>query len=78
MTGGSSTRQAASAATHIAEGIGVLRAYGQAPADAQTAVIRWRDGLHKVPIRNGHWAFAVWNATESDTYRDHPKAIEFR
>jgi hypothetical protein len=49
--------------------IGVLRYYGRAPADAEVAIIRWRGVLHEVPVQNGHFAFAAWDARDDELDR---------
>jgi len=54
--------------------IGALRFYGQAPDGAQAAIVRWRGAVERVPIENGHFAFAAWDATE-DEPTDAPPAL---
>jgi hypothetical protein len=46
--------------------IGVLRYYGEAPADSDVALVQWRGAVHDVPVQNGHFAFAAWDATEDE------------
>lgn len=56
--------------------IGILRYYGKAPADSELALIRWRDEVHEVPVRHGHFAFAAWDASEHEGFD--PEAVAFR
>jgi hypothetical protein len=54
--------------------IGVLRYYGEAPADSEVALVQWRGAVHEVPVQNGHFAFAAWDATEDEVSRIAPGA----
>jgi hypothetical protein len=46
--------------------VGVLRFYGDARRDSRVVLIQWRDAVHEVPVQNGHFAFAEWDATEDE------------
>lgn len=41
--------------------VGVLRFSGEAPDDAQTAVIAYDGDEHSVPINHGHFLFVAWD-----------------
>lgn len=56
--------------------IGVLRYYGEARADSEIALVRWRDAVHEVPVQHGHFAFVAWDASESEDHN--PEVVGFR
>lgn len=51
--------------------IGVLRTYGDAPSGSRVALVTWRGTVHEVPVRDGFFVFAVWDARESDDPSDY-------
>jgi hypothetical protein len=57
------------------EAIGVLRYYGEAPADADAALVQWRGDVREAPVMHGHFVFADWEAPEPDEYD--PKVVGF-
>jgi hypothetical protein len=56
--------------------VGVLRYYGEAPTDSEVALVRWGGEVHEVPVQGGYFAFAVWDASERETYE--PAVVGFR
>lgn len=56
---------------------GVLRFYGEAPVGSNVALIRWCGSTYEVPVTDGHFVFAVWEARESDSDVE-PEVVEFR
>ena len=61
---------------HDGTTIGVLRYHGKAPADSQSALVRWRGEVREVQVQRGHFAFAAWNASERESHA--PEVVGFR
>lgn len=53
--------------------VGVLRFSGEAPRDAETAVIGYDSDEHRVPVNHGHFLFVAWDTPFSHD----PELIRF-
>ena len=53
--------------------VGVLRFSSEAPADAQTAVVRYDGGEHRIPIKHGYFLFVAWDTPFSQD----PELVRF-
>jgi len=58
--------------------LGALRLYGEAPHGARTALVQWRGRVETVPVENGHFAFAAWDATEDEPTGAPPEVRGFK
>ena len=45
---------------------GVVTCWGEAPQGARSVMIRWRDRLHEVQVREGYYLFVSWHVPEHD------------
>ena len=57
--------------------VGAFRLYGQAPAGAARALVSWRGETHEVPVQNGYFAFASWDASDVELIRTPPEPAGF-
>ncbi|HEV8421324.1 MAG TPA: hypothetical protein VGR13_08225 [Actinomycetota bacterium] len=55
---------------------GVVILVGEAPNEAQRAVVAWRSEEKTVPVREGYFLYAEWDVLDSET-RDWPRLVRF-
>jgi hypothetical protein len=58
--------------------LGLLQLSGEAPAEAETAVIRWAGHDHEVPVVGGHFFFGVWDVPDDfDETAGYPHVVRY-
>ena len=57
--------------------VGAFRLYGPAPAGAVRALVSWRGETHELPVQNGFFAFASWDASDVELIRTPPEVTGF-
>ena len=57
--------------------VGAFRLYGPAPPGAARALVSWRGETHELPVQNGFFAFASWDASDVELIRTPPEMTGF-